>query len=127
MDLWGTYGKALVALLVAVGAAVSSALVGDNWITPEEWVQVVIQLATAAGVWLVPVVPGWRGAKTGVAAILAGANLAATLLADGPITQSGWINIVIAGLGVLLVGAAPSVSVGDDLVPAGGTRYSTRG
>jgi hypothetical protein len=123
MDLWGTYGKTLVALLVALGAAVSSALVGDNWITAEEWVQVVIQLATAAGVWLVPLVPGWRGAKTGVAAVLAAANFAATALADGPITQSGWINIVLAGLGVILVGAAPAQSVGT--VTPRATRYPT--
>jgi hypothetical protein len=106
--MWSRYGKAIVALLTAAGTAVSSALLGDNAISSTEWVNIIIQTATIAGVWSAPTVPQWPWAKTVIAGVLAAANLAATTLADGPVTVSGWINIALAGIGVLLVSAAPA-------------------
>lgn len=106
--MWSKYGKALVALVMAVGTALSVALVGDNHVTTTELVQIIIQTATVAGVWAAPTVPEWPWAKTVIAGVLAAANLAATLLAEGPLTTSAIINIALAGIGVLLVGVAPA-------------------
>lgn len=106
--MWHRYGKAIAALIVAAGTALSAALVGDNAITDVEMVQIIIQTATVAGVWVAPTVPQWPWAKVVIAAVLAAANLAATLLAAGPVMLSGWINIALAALGVIAVGAAPA-------------------
>lgn len=104
------YGKALAALLVAGLTALSSALT-DGRVTSGEGIQIAIAVATAAGVWLVPVIPQWPWTKTLLAGLLAALNVAVTVIDDG-ITVAEGINLVLAALGVLGVGAAPAVSVG---------------
>lgn len=102
------YGKALIALLIAGLTALASALTDDR-ITSPEGIQIAVQVATTAGVWLVPIVPQWPWAKTGIAALLAVLNLAVTLI-DGGISGAEWVNLALAGLGVLGIAAAPATS-----------------
>ena len=55
------YAKAIVALVVAVGAWAATALT-DNTVTPAEWGMLGGAIATAAGVYLVPNRPSDAGA-----------------------------------------------------------------
>lgn len=104
-----TYGKALTALAIALLTALAAALT-DNHVTAPEGVQIAIAVTTAGGVWLVPVIPQYPWAKTGVAVLLAMLNLAVTVITDG-ITFAEFVNLALAGLGVLGVAAAPARSL----------------
>lgn len=115
--MWSKYGKAIAAVIVAALTVASSAL-SDGTVDAGEWVQVAIGGTTAVSVWLVPLVPGWRGAKTGVAVVLAVLN-ALTAYVIGGIDAGELINLALAALGVIAVSAAPAESVGDELVRAG--------
>jgi hypothetical protein len=97
----GKYGPALVALTFAGLTALSAALT-DGRVDRAEGVQLAIQVATAAGVWLVPVAPSWLHAKTGIAVVLAALNVAVTEIA-GPVTWATLVNLALAGLGVIAV------------------------
>lgn len=112
--LWSGYGRAVVAILVTALTVLASALTDDR-VDTEEWLQVAIQAATIAGVWLVPNLPHSAAYKTGLAALLAVLNLATTLIVGG-LDSADIINLVLAALGVIGVGVAPSVSRAEDLV-----------
>lgn len=99
------YGPAFVAVFFAVLTAVASALT-DNHVTDIEWVQVSIQGATVAGVWLVPAFPAYPHVKTGIAVVLAVLNLLVTVITDG-ITGAELVNLLIAAVGVIAVRLTP--------------------
>lgn len=103
----GKYAKALVALAIAGLAVVSSSLTDGDMSTTES-VQVVIAVATAAGVWLAANVPSLTWAKAAIAALLASLNLVVTYLASGPLTGSEWTNVILAALGVVAVYFTPN-------------------
>ncbi|MCW6003842.1 hypothetical protein K1W54_04495 [Micromonospora sp. CPCC 205371] len=103
------YGKAIVAVIGAALTIAYGALNGDQHIDPEEGVQIAIAGSTAVGVYLVPLVPEYRWAKTAVAAMLAVLQVLATVILGG-LDQSEWIALVLAALTVLGVGVAPAVS-----------------
>lgn len=109
------FGKAAVAVLVA-GLTVLSSAVSDGQFTAGEGVQIAIAAATAFSVWFVPNLPSSGGVKTGVAVVLAVLN-AATAYIVGGLDTGEVVNLVLAGLGVLLIGVAPASSDGDGLVP----------
>jgi hypothetical protein len=109
------FGKAAAAVLVAALTIAASALT-DGHVDAGEGVQIAIATATAVSVWYVPLLPGVPAVKTAVAVILAVLN-AATAYIVGGLDYGEIVNLVIAGLGVLLVGVSPAVSVGDNLVP----------
>jgi hypothetical protein len=67
-------------------------------------------------VWFVPTLPNAPAIKTGTAVALAVLN-AATAYIVGGLDTGEVVNLVIAGLGVILVGVAPVQSAGDNLVP----------
>jgi hypothetical protein len=113
--LWSRYGKATVATIVAALTVASSALL-DRHIDAGEGVQIASAAATAVMVWYVPLLPGVPAVKTVTAMILAILGAATTLIVGG-LDASEITNLVLAGLGVLLVGVAPAQSIGDDLVP----------
>lgn len=115
-----TYGKALVALLIAGLTGLASALT-DNQVTSGEGIQIAIAITTTAGVWLVPIVPQWPWSKTGLAALLAVLNLSVTVI-DGGISGAEWVNLALAGLGVLGISAAPATSTGRQVTAAPGPR-----
>lgn len=106
--MFRTYGKSIVAVLFALLTAAASALT-DGVITAPEGVQVAIAAATAVGVYLVPVMYEWPWAKTAIAMLLAGLNLAVTIITNG-ITPAEWINLGVAALSVLAVAKAPAES-----------------
>lgn len=108
------YGKAAAAVFVAALTVAASA-VTDHHVDAGEGVQIAIAAATAISVWYVPLLPSARGVKTGVAVVLAVLN-AATAYVVGGLDMGEVINLAIAALGVLLVGASPAQSAGDDLV-----------
>lgn len=107
-DIYRRFGKSAAALAVAGLTALASALT-DNHITADEGVQVAIGVTTAAGVWLVPNLPQHPGIKTGLAMLLAGLNFLVTII-HGGITAAEGVNLGLAVLGVIVVGAAPAVS-----------------
>ena len=113
--IFDRYGKALIAVLVAVLTLASSALV-DGHLDAGEGVQIAIAGTTAVSVWLVPNLPNAGGTKTAVAIVLAVLNALTAYIVDGLDTDDV-INLTLAGLGVLLIGVAPAKSAGDDLVP----------
>jgi len=107
--MFSKYGKSLVAVLAAALTVAYGALSGDQHIDPEEGVQIAIAAATAVGVFLVPLVPQYRWAKTGVAAVLAVLQVLTTVILGG-LDSNEWIAVVLAALTVLGVGVAPAVS-----------------
>lgn len=106
---WGRYGKAIVAVAVAAVTALQAGL-SDDHLSPQEVVQVLVAVATAVGVWLVPTAPAWPWAKTAIAVVLAVLGAVETLVVGGP-TSGDWTGIVLAALMALGVSAAPAVSV----------------
>lgn len=114
-EIFNRYGKALVAVLIAVLTLAASALV-DGHIDAGEGVQIAIAGVTAVSVWLVPNLPSSGGVKTTVAVVLAVLNALTAYIIDG-IDANDVINLILAALGVLLIGVAPSQSAGDNLVP----------
>ncbi|ROT34100.1 hypothetical protein [Micromonospora sp. HM5-17] len=103
------YGKALAAVVGAALTVAYGALSGDQHIAPEEGVQIAIATATAVGVYLVPLTPQYRWAKTAVAVILSVLQVLATVILGG-LDAHEWIALLLAGLTVAGVGAAPAVS-----------------
>ncbi|MGI5211871.1 hypothetical protein [Plantactinospora sp. CA-290183] len=103
------YGKALVAVAGAALTVAYGALSGDQQIDPDEWLQIAIATATAVGVYLVPLTPQYRWAKTAVAVVLSVLQVLATVILGG-LDSNEWIALVLAALTVLGVGAAPATS-----------------
>lgn len=101
------YGKAVVAALLAAITAVH-AMVSDNVITPQEWIQVAIAVVTAVSVYLVPIFEyAWM--KTAIAVVLAALNVLVTLIADG-VTSGDLVQVLMSALTVVLVAFAPARS-----------------
>jgi hypothetical protein len=105
---WGTYGKAIVAFLLAVVTAVQAQL-SDGRMNTGEWIQVAIAAVTALGVLIIPIHPEWTWTKTAVAALLAFLNALVAALVGG-IDTSDLTQLVLSVLTVLSVGAAPALS-----------------
>jgi hypothetical protein len=101
------YAKALVAVLMA--ALVSFQSLATDGVSVQDWASIAVAVLTAVGVFLIPNVPAslsW--AKTVVAMLLAGAQAAVQVTAEGGITGQGWLTIAIAAIGVVSVYAVPN-------------------
>jgi hypothetical protein len=92
------YAKFIVIVVATILSALSAALVGDNAVIPEEWVNVAILGVGAAGVFAAPNV---------LAVLAAGLTVLATVILGG-ITTAEIIQIVVAGLGALGVYSVPN-------------------
>lgn len=103
------YGKALAAVATAALTVAYGALSGDQRIGAEEAIQIAIATATAVGVYVVPLTPQYRWAKTAVAVVLSVLQVLATVIIGG-LDSAEWIALALAALTVLGVGAAPAVS-----------------
>ncbi len=118
------YGKAVVAILVAGIVAAYQALSGDGRIEAPEWVSIAIAGATAVGVFLIPLAPGARWAKSALAAVLAALQILVTAILGGLgpdeillmlITAAGALGIYIAPA-ISTAGTTPvAVSTGSDM------------
>lgn len=109
------YWKSVVAVLVAVLSAVAAALVGDEVVSPNEWVNVAIAGVTAAAVFTAPNVPGATYTKGVLAALGAGLAVLTSAIIGG-ITVTEWVQIGLAVLGTVGVVAKANVplnTVGD--------------
>jgi hypothetical protein len=106
------FGRTLAAVAAMVAAVVSSA-VTDGTITGEEKIQIAVAVTTAILVYVAPNYPGATWIKTAVAMTLAVLSAASAALSGG-FSRAEVINIVIAGIGVVAVGAAPSASTPEE-------------
>ena len=106
---WQRYGKALAATVGAALTVAYGALSGDQHIDPDEAVQIAIAAATAVGVYLVPLAPQYRWAKTGVAVVLSVLQVLVTVILGG-LDAGEWMALAIAAATVLGVGVTPAVS-----------------
>jgi hypothetical protein len=120
-NLWRRFGRAVVAVITAGGVLLASALT-DGQVDQGEALQIAIQVVTAASVWLAPNVPYSGGIKTALAVLLAVLNLATSVIVGG-LTAAEVVNLVLAGIGALGVGVAPSVSRGELTAPPGVRQY----
>lgn len=106
---WQKYGKAIAATAGAALTVAYGAFSGDQRIESDEAVQIAIAAATAVGVYLVPLAPQYRWAKTGLAVVLAVLQVLATVILGG-LDPGEWMALAIAAATVLGVGSAPAVS-----------------
>jgi hypothetical protein len=105
-----THGKSIIAFLYAVAVAALPQLTGDRNVDPAELVAVAIAITAAVATYLVPLVPSMPGIKTVVAAVLAGLQIAATLILDGTLATDDVLLIAATVLGALGIAVAPAES-----------------
>lgn len=107
--MWSTFGKSIVAAIYAVAVVAVPLFSGDHHVDPSEGVAIGIALCTALLTYLVPLVPGARWAKTAVGAVLAGLQVAATVIIGG-VDSNDWLLIAFAVASFLGIAVAPAVS-----------------
>lgn len=107
--MWSTYGKSIIAALYAVAVVAVPLLSGDGHIDPSEGVAIAIAACTAILTWLAPLAPGAPWVKTAVGAVLAGLQVAATVIVGG-LDGNDWMLIVAAIVGALGIAVAPAIS-----------------
>jgi hypothetical protein len=116
--MFQTYGKSLVAALYAVAVVAVPLFSGDHHVDPSEGVAIGIALCTALLTYLVPLVPGARWAKTAVGAVLAGLQVATTVIVGG-VDSNDVLLISLAVLSFLGIAVAPAISNVGTPVPGG--------
>jgi hypothetical protein len=103
----GAYAKSIAYMVAAALSFLAVALM-DNVLTLEEKINLGIAIAGAGLVFAVPNLPGGvirEHLKTIIAALIAGATLLVSLLADG-VSSSEWMQVglaVLGGLGVYII------------------------
>lgn len=107
--MFTTYGKSIVAFLYAVAVVAVPLFSGDHHIDPSEGVAIAIAACTAALTWLVPLVPSAPWTKTAIGAVLAGLQVATTVIIGG-VDANDWLLIIAAGASTLGIALAPAVS-----------------
>ena len=103
------YGKSIVAFVYAVAVVAVPLASGDHHIDPSEGVAVAIAVCTAALTYLVPLVPGARWTKTAIGAVLAGLQVATTVIVGG-VDANDWLLIAFAVASFLGIAVAPATS-----------------
>ena len=109
------YSKFVAIVVAAVLSAISAALLGDNVISPQEWVNVAILGVGAAAVFASPNVPGAAYTKSILAVLTAVLTVLASVIVGG-VGTAEIIQIVLAGLGAVGVYAAPNKVNGQNVV-----------
>lgn len=101
------YAKFIAIVVATVLSAISAALLGDNVISPQEWVNIAILGVGALGVFAAPNVPGAAYTKSILAALAAGLTVLASVIVGGVHTVE-LIQIALAALGAVGVYAVPN-------------------
>ncbi len=101
------YGKSLVAVLYAAATAAYQLISGDGHLDQAEWVSIIIAAVTAVGVYMVPLSPTFRSAKTLIGAALAVLQVLVTAILGG-IEPGEWMLMAIALCSALGIGFAPA-------------------
>ncbi len=104
-----THGKTIAAFAVTVATAVYP-LLQQGRIGAAGAVSIALAVVSNVGVYLVPLAPRAKSAKSIVAVILAGLNVATTLALDGGISAGDWGQIIIAAAGAAAVYLAPAAT-----------------
>jgi hypothetical protein len=104
-----TYGKSLVAFAYAVAVVAVPLFTGDHHVDPSEAVAIGIAACTAALTFLVPLVPSAPWTKTAIGAVLAGLQVAVTVIVGG-VDSNDWLLIAFAVASALGIQLAPAVS-----------------
>jgi hypothetical protein len=114
-----TIHKALLAVVFAVLSYLASVTAAGP-MGFAEWVNVVIALVSAVGVYVVPNTPEQPWLKMVVAILAAGLTVFASSVTDGVVEATEVIQIVLAGLAAAGVGTiANQVKDGDPVVAGG--------
>jgi len=103
------YGKFWASFVYAVAVVAVPLFSGDKHIDPSEGVAIGIAVCTAALTYLVPLVPSAPWVKTAVGAVLAGLQVATTVIIGG-VDGNDVMLIAAAVLGALGIALAPAVS-----------------
>jgi hypothetical protein len=101
------YSKFIAIVVATVLSGISAALLGDNTISPAEWVNIAVLAVGALAVFAAPNVPGAAYTKTILAVLAAGLTVLTSVITGG-IAPVEWIQIALAGLGALGVYAIPN-------------------
>lgn len=96
----GKYWKAALMVVATVLSAVVAAMLGDNNVSPTEWVNVAILGVGSASVFAAPNVPGAEFTKTVIAVLTAVLAVLASAIVGG-VTNVEWMQIALAGLGAV--------------------------
>jgi hypothetical protein len=114
---WRAYAKLLVYVLFTVATAVATLIDGGG--TAAEWLQVIAQAVSVAGVWIASnTVPGARYAKAIIAAAGAALTIAIPAVLEGGdgFTAGTITNMILAVAGALGVWAVPNTTAGGENV-----------
>jgi uncharacterized membrane protein len=103
------YGKSIVAFLYAVAIVGVPLFTGDHHIDPSEGVAIAIAACTAALTFLVPLAPTAKWTKTAIGAVLAGLQVATTVIVGG-VDGNDALLIAFAVLSALGIAVAPAAS-----------------
>jgi hypothetical protein len=103
------YGKFWISFFYAVAVVAVPLFSGDRHIDPSEGVAIAIAVCTAALTYLVPLAPSAPWVKTAVGAVLAGLQVAATVIIGG-VDGNDVMLIAAAMVGALGITLAPAVS-----------------
>lgn len=103
------YGKFIVSFLYAVAVVAVPLFSGDKHIDPSEGVAIGIAVCTAALTYLVPLAPSAPWTKTAIGAVLAGLQVAATVIVGG-VDSNDVLLIAFAVLSALGIQLAPAES-----------------
>lgn len=103
------YGKATAAVAGLAAVAWINFTTGDGQVSGVEWCQIIVAGATAAGVYLVPLVPEYPGIKTAIGAVGTLALAASTLAGDG-FDSNDYALLLAGALTIVGIKVAPAVS-----------------
>lgn len=110
------YGKSIVAAVYAVAVVAVPFFSGDKHIDPSEGVAIGIAVCTAALTYLVPLAPSATWTKTAIGALLAGLQVATTVIVGG--VDSNDIMLIafaiLSALGIYLAPAQSATGTGVD-------------
>ena len=101
------YSKFIAIVVATILSALSAALVGDNIISPQEWVNVAILAVGAAGVFAAPNVPGAKYTKSILAVLAAVLTVLVTVIVGG-VGTAEVIQMALAGFAALGVYTVPN-------------------
>jgi hypothetical protein len=117
------YGKSIIAALTAAAVVAYQKLSGDKHIDSVEAVSIAIAFITAVGVYVVPMSPYAKWAKTAVAMVLAVLQIATTAILGG-LGADELLLMFITAVGAAGIYAAPAITEapnGPDVVVTAGS------
>ena len=103
------YGKSIFAALYAIAVVAVPLFSGDKHIDPSEGVAIGIAICTAALTYLVPLAPSAPWTKMAIGAVLAGLQVATTVIVGG-VDSNDVLLIAFAVLSALGITLAPAES-----------------